>query len=369
MRNLNKLGTMHSAEFDVSELVMMGFAGKTISSETLATIRTERPSLFIFFAQNYESPEQLLALTDEIQARTREAGLTAPALISVDQEGGRVQRFRSGFTLLPTARKVGERDSPELAHELTRMQARELHAAGLQLNFSPVCDVNTNPANPVIGDRAYGDTPDRVTRMACAVVRGHLEEGVEPCIKHFPGHGDTHLDSHESLPTVHTPLETLREREWHPFREAILAGCRFLMSAHILLPHLDPVNPGTLSPTFLKRYLREEIGYTGIITSDDMEMGAITKNYGAEEAPLRALEAGCDILCYRSESAALIAMESIRKALKDGRMKPEALTPSIDRIRAARQRIRLASESLSPKERLARIGAPETARFIQDRFN
>jgi beta-N-acetylhexosaminidase len=287
----------------------------------------------------------------------------------VDQEGGRVQRFRNGFTLLPTARKVGERGSPELAFDLTRLQARELHAAGLQLNFSPVCDVNTNPANPVIGDRAYGDTPERVAKIASAVVRGHLEEGVEACIKHFPGHGDTHLDSHESLPTVHTPLETLRVREWLPFREAIQAGCRFLMSAHILLPHLDPVNPGTLSPTFLKRHLREELGYTGIITSDDMEMGAITKNYGAEEAPLRALEAGCDILCYRSESAARIAMESIRKALKDGRIQPDTLRPSVERNRAARQRIRLAAQTLGIEERLTRIGSPESARFIQERFN
>jgi len=359
---------MNSADFDVSELVMMGFAGPTLSPETLNTLRNERPPLFILFAQNYQDPRQLLALTDEIQAKTREAGLNTPALISVDQEGGRVQRFRSGFTILPAARKVGDHDSPDLAFELTRLQARELHAAGLQLNFSPVCDVNTNPANPVIGDRAYGETPERVAKIARAVVRGHLEESVEACIKHFPGHGDTHLDSHESLPTVHTPLETLREREWHPFREAIRAGCRFLMSAHILLPHLDPVNPGTLSPTFLKRYLREEIGYTGIITSDDMEMGAITQNYGAEEAPLLALEAGCDILCYRSESAALIAMESIRKALKDGRLKPETLMPSVERNRAARMRIRLASQSLSVEERLARIGAPDTARFIHERL-
>jgi beta-N-acetylhexosaminidase len=359
---------MNSVDFDVSELVMTGFAGTTLSTETLRTLRTERPSLFILFAQNYQDPRQLIELTDELQAKTAEAGLATPALISVDQEGGRVQRFRSGFTLLPTARKVGEKDSPELALELTRLQARELHAAGLQLNFSPVCDVNTNPANPVIGDRAYGETPDRVARIASAVVKGHLEEGVEACIKHFPGHGDTHLDSHESLPTVHTPLDTLKQREWLPFREAIRSGCRFLMSAHILLPHLDPVNPGTLSPAFLKRYLRDEIGYTGIITSDDMEMGAITKNYGVEEAPVRALEAGCDILCYRSESAARIAMESIRKALKDGRLKPEPLRPSVERNRAARRRIRLASESMSLEERLGRIGAPGTARFIQEHF-
>jgi beta-N-acetylhexosaminidase len=360
---------MHPSDFDVSELVMMGFSGPELSSETLNTLRTERPSLFILFSQNYQDPRQLISLTDELQARTREAGLSLPALISVDQEGGRVQRFRQGFTLLPTARKVGEKDSPDLALELARLQARELHASGIQLNFSPVCDVNTNPANPVIGDRAYGESAGQVARFASAVVKGHLEEGVEPCIKHFPGHGDTHLDSHESLPIVHTPLEILRAREWVPFRQAIAAGCRYLMSAHILLPHLDPENPGTLSPTFLKRTLREELGYTGVITSDDMEMGAITKNYGAEEAPVRALQAGCDLLCYRSESAAKIAIESIRKALQDGRIKTEMVMPSIERNRAARARIRLASQSLSVQDRLARIGTPESLQFVREWFS
>jgi beta-N-acetylhexosaminidase len=359
---------MSNSGWDVSELVMTGFAGKTLASGTRAMMKRERAPLYILFAQNYEDPRQLIELTDEIQALTREAGSELPALISVDQEGGRVQRFRKGFTLLPPAMKVGERDSPELALELTRLQARELYAAGLQLNFSPVCDVNTNPLNPVIGDRAYGDSAERVARIAPEIVKGHREEGVEACLKHFPGHGDTHLDSHESLPTVHTPLDLLRTREWLPFREAMKAGARFVMSAHILLPHLDPVNPGTLSPTFLKRSLRDELGYTGVITSDDMEMGAITKNYGADEAPIRALEAGCDLLCYRSEDAAVSAMESIRKALASGRLDEGRISASVERIRSVRRTLTLASTTLSRDERLKRIGSEAAARFVTEHF-
>jgi len=359
---------MMDQDYSVSELVLMGFEGKSLSTPTLRTLSSERPPLFILFAQNYESKEQLIALTDEIQQKVREAGHSLPAIISVDQEGGRVQRFRKDFTLLPTAKQVGEQASPNLIYELARIQAKELFAAGIQLNFAPVCDINTNPANPVIGDRAFGATAEGVTRAASAVVRGHLTEGVEPCIKHFPGHGDTHLDSHESLPTVTTPLEILRSREWIPFHRAMKSGANFLMSAHVLLPHLDAKNPGTLSPTFLKEHLRGTLMYQGVVMSDDMEMGAITKNYGAEEAPILALQAGCDVLCYRSESAALLAMESIRKAISDQRLDPALLKTSIDRVRKIRAGIQLAEKQLPKAERLHRIGAEEHLKFVQDHY-
>ncbi len=360
---------MMDPDYSVSELVIMGFQGKTLAPETLKTISTEKAPLFILFSHNYESKDQLIALTDEIQARVREAGHSIPGVISADQEGGRVQRFRKDFTLLPTAQKVGEKASPNLTFDLSRIQAKELFAAGIQLNYAPVCDINTNPANPVIGDRAYGNNFDLVTRMASAVVRGHLTEGVEPCIKHFPGHGDTHLDSHESLPTVHTPLVTLRTREWIPFHRAMKSGANFLMSAHILLPHLDEKNPGTLSPTFLKDHLRGTLMYQGIVLSDDMEMGAITKNYGAEEAPILALQAGCDVLCYRSEPAAILAMESIKKAMVDGRLDPIRVKKSMDRVRKVRAGIKLARDQMTPGERMGLIGSDTHLKFIADHFS
>lgn len=334
---------------------------------TLASMTREGVSHFILFSQNYESKEQLIDLNDRIQSVVSTYSKT-PALVSVDQEGGRVQRFRAGFTLLPTARKVGEKNSPQLAYEVTRIQARELFAAGLQLNFAPVCDIHTNPDNPVIGDRAYGSTADDVGRMASAVVRGHLNEGVEACLKHFPGHGDTHVDSHESLPRVDTPLDILRSREWIPFHKAMRSGARFVMSAHILLPHLDATCPGTLSPTFLKNHLRGELGYSGVIVSDDMEMGAITRNYSPEEAPLLALRAGCDLLCYRSESQALIAIEAIKRALSDGLLDWEDIRRSIDRTRKIRASLKLAKDTLPIEKRLEVIGHPEHQEFILKNF-
>ena len=358
---------MLGSDYSVSELVIMAFEGTSLSAKTIAAIEREKITHFILFIPNYDSRVQLIALTDEIQKRVARFS-TIPAIISADQEGGRVQRFRPEFTLLPNALKVGRQGSPNIAFELARIQARELFAAGVNLNFAPVCDINTNPANPVIGDRAYGDHFDIVSRMSSAVVRGHLAEGVEACAKHFPGHGDTHVDSHDALPILDTPIKTLRQREWPPFHRAMKSGCNFVMSAHLLLPHLDPKFPGTFSKTFLKTYLRKELQFQGVIISDDMEMGAVVHNFGAEEAPVLALQAGCDLLCYRHEDQTLIAIEAIKKAIQDKRLNPLELQVSIDRVRAVRKKLKLPSQTLTLSERLARIGSDENRAFVQKHF-
>jgi beta-N-acetylhexosaminidase len=353
--------------YSVAELVIMGFQGKSLSPETVKTIAREKPTQFILFAHNYESKEQLIALNDEIQHHVSQYR-SSPAIISADQEGGRVARFRKDFTILPPALTVGNQASPHIAFDLAKIQARELFAAGINLNYAPVCDVNTNPANPTLGDRAFGETVEQVTRTASAVVRGHLAEGVQACIKHFPGHGDTQVDSHESLPTVTTSLEVLRTREWIPFRKAMKAGSNFVMSAHILMPNLDPNFPATFSPTFLKTYLRGELMFQGAIISDDLEMGAVVKNYGAEEAPILALKAGCDLLCYRSEIHAVIAIEAIKKALQDKILDGIEIQRSIDRVRKIRSSLTLPSKNLSLAERLACIGNSEHQEFVKTHF-
>ena len=358
---------MLDSDYSVSELVIMGFSGKSLSPETIRTIEREKPTQFILFTQNFESKAQLIALNDEIQARVS-AYSKAPAIISADQEGGRVQRFRTDFTILPPALRVGNQGSASTIFDLAKIQAKELYASGVNLNYAPVCDINTNPANPVIGDRAYGDTSDQVSRVTSAVVRGHLAEGVEACIKHFPGHGDTTVDSHISLPVVKTPVETLRDREWLPFHRAMKSGCNFLMSAHVLLPHLDPDFPGTFSKTCLKQYLRGELKYQGTIISDDLEMGAVVNRYGAEEAPILALQAGCDLLCYRSEEHAVIAIEAIRKAIADQKLNPDDLKKSIDRVRKVRSSLTFPQSRLSVAERMAIIGNADHAKFVAENF-
>jgi beta-N-acetylhexosaminidase len=353
--------------FNIGDLVILGFQGQSVSAETKKTIQSYGISNVILFGpnnpnNNYASKSQLIELTDELQAI--HGNETLPMIISADQEGGRVQRFRNDFTLLPSAMKIASQGSREVALKIASIQAKELFAAGIQLNFAPVCDINTNPSNPVIGDRAFGATESEASPMVTAVVEAHLREGVQACIKHFPGHGDTSLDSHYALPTVNTPLDVLRSREWIPFQKAMQSGCNFLMSAHILLPHLDPQRPGTLSTTFLKKYLRQELNYSGVIVSDDMQMHAITHHYGAEEAPILALEAGCDLLCYRTEEETIFAMQAIDQAIQDGRLSIDQLNTSVERVRKIRSTIRLAKNAFSVSNRLSIIGSSEHLDFV-----
>lgn len=349
--------------FSPAELVIMGFQGPTLNSTTAKNIQSYGFSHFILFAQNYESKAQLIGLTDDLQALNPHP--ETPLLVSADQEGGRVARFRKDFSPLPTARAVGTKASPNFAFELAKIQARELFAAGIQLNFAPVCDINTNPKNPVIGDRAYGETEEAVSRMVTAIVRGHLLEKVFPCLKHFPGHGDTNMDSHLALPSVDTELETLRQREWVPFHKGMKSGSPYLMSAHVLVKKIDPDFPGTFSKTFLSNHVRKDLMFQGLIVSDDMEMGAVTQNYGKEEAPILALEAGCDLLCYRSEEAAIVAVESITRSVESGRLDGNQLRHSVEKNRGMRAKIEMAQSKLSQQDRAQIIGNPEHLKLIQ----
>jgi beta-N-acetylhexosaminidase len=249
------------------------------------------------FANNYESPAQVAELINSIQA-LRDGH---PLAVAVDHEGGKVHRFRKPFTKFPDARTIGDHDSPKLAFECAEVMAKELKTVGFNLVYAPVADINTNPSNPVIGRRAFGETEDRVSKMVTAYVRGFLTNGVQCCVKHFPGHGDTSQDSHFHLPKVKTPLETLVDRETKPFLKAFKARCEMVMTAHIIVEPVDPGVPATLSRKILQGLLREQMRYRGLIVSDDMEMKAIADNFGEVDAALRALAAGVNILLYHTE--------------------------------------------------------------------
>jgi beta-N-acetylhexosaminidase len=339
---------MAKAQDLLGECFMIGFKGLELSEPTAAFFKQARIGASILFAHNYESPAQVAELCNQIQ----ECQSDLPMWVAVDQEGGRVQRFKKHFTLFPEALAIGAKNSPKLTFDLAEALARELKAVGINVNFAPVADINTNPKNPVIGNRSFGDNEELVTQMVTASVRGHLVGGVLPCVKHFPGHGDTHVDSHLALPRLMTPLETLRDREMKPFIRAFKSRCQMVMTAHILNPQIDPEVPGTLSKILLQDILRGELRYKGIIFSDDMEMQAITDHYGINDAPVRALNAGCDILCYRSEERGRQAYEACSKALHEGRILPQTIITAAERSREIKR------ETLLPYEpaRVSRVG-------------
>jgi beta-N-acetylhexosaminidase len=220
-------------------------------------------------------------------------------LIAGDQEGGPVRRLRSPccpeMLDLPAAARLGDHGDPEVTREASRITAAQLAALGFNLNFAPVLDVHSNPANPIIGDRAFGTEPSRVVDHARAWSQGSLEGGVLPCGKHFPGHGDTDLDSHLDLPSIHCGREQLAVRELPPFREAVRWEIPALMTAHVVFRDLDPDWPATLSPQVIPELLRGELGFEGVVISDDLEMAAIAKRHTADEIAERGLAAGLDI--------------------------------------------------------------------------
>src|SRR5688572_20142600 len=250
---------------------------------------------------NIESPEQVAGLAFDV----RNLGLELPAWVGIDQEGGRVARLRSPFTEWPPMAVLGRSGSPDLARKFAAALAAELAAVGISLDYAPVLDIHTNPKNPVIGDRALGDKPETVSALGRVIIEELQRAGVAACGKHFPGHGDTAADSHIELPIVEHAPDRLRAIEFAPFKAAIDARVAFIMTAHVLVTSIDDERPATLSPKIVQRLLREELGFDGVIVSDDLEMKAIANTYPPDEAAVAAIAAGCDavLMCGSGKTA------------------------------------------------------------------
>jgi beta-N-acetylhexosaminidase len=287
----------------VGQLLLVGFQGAESSPPEAITEALSDGEIggVILFRRNVADVDQVATLNQALHGAA--AGAVAPPFIAVDQEGGRVVRLREPLTPLPTMRAAGQKHDPNLIVRLSEVIATELSALGFNLNFAPVLDVDTNPDNPVIGDRAFDTTPERVARLGGAFLIGHLMAGVAPCGKHFPGHGDTLVDSHLGLPKLMHDMERLDKIELLPFRMAIQAGIPMLMTAHILLPILDAFHPATMSRHIIGDLLRTQMRYDGIVITDCLEMKAVADRYEIEEMVELCLMAGVDIflICHTED--------------------------------------------------------------------
>ncbi len=331
--------------------LMAGFHGKQLPPQVARRLRDGTLLGVVLFSRNVESPRQVRDLCREVRGA---GGRGRPVpLIAVDQEGGRVQRLTEpGFTRFPPARCYSTLrcHAEQAAKAAAEAIAEELHAVGVDINFAPVLDVDSNPDNPVIGNRALSSDPSLAARLGISFFRGTLSRGVIPVGKHFPGHGATDADSHEELPVVRSAGKTLLSRDLLPFRRAIRAGIPALMSAHVLYPALDRIHPATVSPKILTGLLRERLRFRGVLFSDALEMRAVTSRYGIGEAAVRAAAAGCDVpLVCRGEEEREIACEALAREARDN---PAFRT----RLRAASRRIRRL------REILAREGEPDPGR-------
>lgn len=343
----------------IGQLFLVGFDGLTVPSDFKKTIQEFNLGSTIYFKRNAESPVQLAMLSNSLQfdCRNKDA---PPLLISIDHEGGKVDRLSPPFTHFPAMDHVGEIGSPKLAFHLGLSMGRELEAIGVNVDFAPVADVLTNPSNPIMAGRAFSSDPEVCAKMGSGICRGLQKSGVAAVAKHFPGHGDTSEDSHLTLPYVNRTVQESEDIEFIPFRRLIRSRVEGVMTAHIINKSLDPDLPATLSPKIINDILRAQLRFQKVVFSDDMEMKAIADNYGVEESAVMAIQAGCDILIYRGDTGFHVkAYEALIKAVEQKKISKERIEVSVQRVLNLKKSFALQSKPIEMASLEKKIGLAE----------
>jgi beta-N-acetylhexosaminidase len=358
---------MLSLRRQIGRLLIAGFDGPQLPVELKALTREFGLGGVILFGRNIEEPEQVAELSFEAARLVPDF----PLWVSVDQEGGRVARLKAPFTQWPAAATLGRSGDIALAERFARALAAELRAVGITLDYAPVLDVLTNPKNPVIGDRSISEKAVDAARLGAAIVRTLQAEGIAACGKHFPGHGDTQVDSHLELPIVEHPVERMRQVEFLPFKAAIDAGVATVMTAHVLAPALDEKRPATLSHRVVTGLLRDELGFEGVILSDDLEMKAIAAEYAVPAAAVLAIEAGCDgvLICSGDHQTQAAALEALVHAVETGALTEKRVEDALNRQRRAKERFLaspVAQRPLTSRALRERLGRDEHRAIADD---
>ncbi|MFY9613423.1 MAG: beta-N-acetylhexosaminidase [Tissierellaceae bacterium] len=326
----DKLDSM-TLEEKAGQLLIVGFKGTFLNDRTKSYINDLKVGGLILFDRNIESKGQIIGLVEEIKGSNAEEDI--PLFLCIDEEGGSISRLPKEYRRLPDPFQIGETNDVDIAFQFGQLLGNRVKGLGLNLNFAPVLDIHSNPDNPVIGKRAYGTNPERVSDIGLEVAKGIRNSSIIPAVKHFPGHGDTSTDSYLELPIIDKSLEELRNFELIPFEDAIENNIEMIMMAHILLPSLDKDYPATLSKKIVHDLLRDEMGYEGVIVSDDMTMGAIVNNFTLEDACIDFLKAGGDILlvCHGEDNPRIV-FDKIIEAVEIGELSMEEIDEKVYRI-------------------------------------
>lgn len=327
---------------DVGPLFMIGFEGTGFSPLIRNLVDEINPAGVILFSRNIESPTQVALLSNDLQRHALKSAAKG-LFIGVDQEGGRVNRFKKPLRVFPSALDVAQSGKPEhAAWEFASVTAIELRLVGVNLNFVPVLDVlgiDYEPSTTVIGDRSFGCDPAKVTKLGKIVVQTMREGGVIPCCKHFPGHGGTSVDSHVHLPVDSRPFSLIEASDLAPFRMAVEIEAEMIMAAHVLYPDLDRSSPASLSQEILGGLLRNKMQFKGIVATDDLDMGAVADLYNPGELALGAFMAGADLMLFcRFPDKAVSARDAIYDALRAGSVPEQRIKQSLDRINTLKRR-------------------------------
>ncbi len=339
-------------EQKIGQLLMTYFEGEEINEHAQRLICEMHVGGIIYYerANILRDPVSVQRLSNDLQNFSGKQ-IDIPLFIAVDQEGGVVAQLKNGFTISPGNEALGRTHQPSLAYAAAKVTGSELKAVGINLNFSPVIDVNSNPKNPVIGTRSFSHDPKVVTRFGRQAIKGYLDSGIIPCCKHFPGHGDTHIDSHSSLPVVNKSFSDLCEEELYPFLQ-LFEATPMIMTAHVLYPSLDSTNCATLSKSCLKDLLRDKWGYKGILITDSLTMKGVAKGSGdIVEVAICAFEAGNDILLIGDwfphnpkmiephVKTCLSVYKGLLEAVRGGRITEERVDQSVQRILNLKTRV------------------------------
>lgn len=328
----------------IGQMFIVGFESQQPDDALKDMIVNNHVGGVILFKRNIKDPLQLLGLINTIKDINIDG---IPLFISVDEEGGKVSRMPDQIKDIPSSLSVGERKDKELSYKVGSLLAHKVKAFGFNMNFAPVLDIWSNPKNTVIGDRAFGTRPEIVSSLGIESMKGIRDKGVIPVVKHFPGHGDTIVDSHIGLPTVEYELDRLKSFEFVPFQAAIDHGTDAVMIAHILMEKIDPLYPATLSKTLITDILRKDIGFEGLVVTDDMTMGAIIKNYSIEDAVVGSIAAGSDIIliCHGYDNQQ-VAINAVKAAVRDGILTEGRIEESVKRILKLKQKYELTNQAI-----------------------
>lgn len=332
-------------EEKVGQMFIVGVEGSTLNDSIKEMARDYHVGGFIFMGKSVKSTSQLLKLLNAVKIANSNNKI--PLFLSIDQEGGRVDRLPVEFNRFPTNREIGRINSEELSYNIGSTLAYEIGSFGFNMDFAPVLDVDTNPKNTVIGDRAFSTSPKVVSSLGVETMKGLQDGNVISVGKHFPGHGDTTVDSHVGLPKVNKDLKQLASSELIPFKKAIENNVDGIMIAHILLPKIDSKYPATLSKTVISDILRGQLGFKGIVITDDMTMGAIAKNYKIGAAAVSSIEAGSDIILIAHDyNKGRDAITSIIKEVNNGNISMDRIDESLYRILKLKKKYNLQDNTI-----------------------
>lgn len=338
-----KINSM-TLEQKIGQLFIVGFEGDIINDEIIDLVKNQEVGGLIYFSRNVVDSNQIITLNNEIKAIKKDI----PLFISVDEEGGVVSRVPDEFLKLPSSGYIGKFDDENLSYNIGSIIAKELKNLGFNMDFAPVLDIDSNPNNTVIGERAFGNNADIVLKLGIKTMEGLRDGGIIPVVKHFPGHGDTDIDSHYGLPIVTKTLEELNNLEFIPFKNAIENGADVVMVSSIILSSIDSEYPATMSKKVTTDILRNKLNFDGVIATDDMTMGAIMDNYNLTDAVIMAINAGNDLIlvCHGYDDI-IKSISAVKDAVSSNIISKERIDESVYRILKLKEKYRVNDDIIS----------------------